>query len=513
MPESRPLPSAVLQQEKRRAAAAKPVTIVIFGASGDLTQRKLVPALHTLACENLLPQPFAVLGLARSPLSDEEFRRQLKAGVEANARITPAQCGRWDEFAGRFSYLPIGYDDPASYEILSERLAQLAQELRSHNVLFYLATPPQVYADIVERLGAAGLAQHDEGWRRIVIEKPFGHDLASAQELNRQVHQVFNEDQIYRIDHYLGKETVQNLLVFRFANAIFEPLWNRNYVDAVFITVAESVGVGRRGGYYDQAGVLRDMIQNHVLQLLTLTAMEPPVAFNATALRNEKVKVLEAVREVQPYEVAQMSVRGQYRSRNGGPTYRQEEGVRPNSQTATFAALKLYVDNWRWQGVPFYLRSGKMLRTKISEIVVRFKRVPYLMFPKDYEGIRPPNTLSLCIQPDEGIRLSFNLKVPGAGMRTQTVNMVFDYGTHVGENALPDAYERLLVDALQGDASLFARSDEIELSWRIVDPIQEGWNEGAAPLAFYEPGTWGPREVDEMLARDGLVWATGCTDG
>ncbi len=510
MPESIPLPSAALQQEKVRAASARPVMIVIFGASGDLTQRKLVPALHTLACEGLLPARYAVLGVARSAMTDAEFRSHLRAGVEANGRITPDQCQRWDEFANRFSYLAIGYDDAASYQVLGERMQQLAQQIGGENCLFYLATPPQLYATIAEHLGAAGLTRSENGWRRVVIEKPFGHDLASAQALNQQVHQVFNEEQIYRIDHYLGKETVQNLLVFRFANAIFEPLWNRNYVDAVYITVAESVGVGRRGGYYDQAGVVRDMIQNHALQLLTLTAMEPPVALNATALRNEKVKVLEAVRLINPAEVAQISVRGQYRARDGERSYRQEEGVRPNSQTATYAALKLQIDNWRWQGVPFYVRSGKALKAKSTDIIIRFKRVPYMMFPKDYQGIRPPNSLSICIQPDEGIHLAFNVKVPGAGMRTQTVDMSFAYDTEIGAGGLPDAYERLLVDALQGDASLFARSDEIELSWRVVDPILQGWEEGMAPLCFYEPGSWGPREADELLARDGLVWMEGC---
>ncbi len=478
-------------------------TIVIFGASGDLTWRKLAPSLYNLHRKRRLPAELRIVGFARSDYSDEGFREHLREGVQEFSDYDEAA---WASFSEKVFYVQGIYDDTDSAERLNRRLDELEPEGAGR--LYYLSVPPKVYAPIIQCLGNANMARPGNGWRRVVVEKPFGHDLESAHKLNEQLHAVFEENQIYRIDHYLGKETVQNILVFRFANTIFEPVWNRNYVSHVQITAAESVGVDHRAGFYDEVGVVRDMFQNHLMQLLALVSMEPPASFEADALRNEKVKVLSAIRASDSAALAKGSARGQYEG------YLELEGVAPGSKTATFAALKLYIDNWRWQGVPFYLRSGKALKKKTTDIVIHFKCPPHTMFAlRPGEEMRA-NYIAICIQPDEGIHLRFEAKVPDTPSEMRSVHMEFNYSDNFGPMAIPDAYERLLLDALQGDASLFTRVDEIELSWQIIDTLFAGWqSDQAPPLETYARNSWGPDSAHRLLARAGNAWITGCGGG
>ena len=476
-----------------------PTTIVIFGASGDLTWRKLIPALYNNFKKGRLSDCAHIVGFARRPYTDDNLRLHLQEGVTTFSSETfdPAV---WEEFSNMLHYFQGNLDVPEDYARLDECLRKL--ENGPANRLYYLATAPEHYALSVEGLGMAGMAVQTDCWRRIVIEKPFGTDLTSAQALNRRVHSVFEESQVYRIDHYLGKETAQNILFLRFANTIFEPIWNRRYVDNVQVTVAESVDVGSRAGYYDSVGVVCDMFQNHLLQLLALVAMEPPSSFNADAVRNEKNKVLESIRPID----LKGTVRGQYEG------YCDVEGVEHGSQTPTYAAIRLYIDNWRWKGVPFYLRSGKALAQKSSTIIIEFQRPPHLMFNLPDASKFFPNILSLCIQPDEGIHLRFEAKAPDSEQEMRSVDMDFHYRTSFG-SVLPDAYERLLLEALQGDASLFTRSDAIETSWRLMDTVNQGWvRDGLPELLYYPKGSWGPCEAEELLARDGRSWRMGCQD-
>ncbi len=500
-----------LRSGLRMGRTPEPCTMVIFGATGDLTSRKLVPALYNLALERRLPGGFSVVGFARREWDDDFFRQTLLDGVNANSRTGSADAQLWASFADGIFYHRSSFDEAAGYAELAARLNQIdAERGTGGNRVFYLATPPEAYPEIIRHLGAAGLNRSPNGgWTRIIIEKPFGHDLASARDLNQQVLTVFDEGQVYRIDHYLGKETVQNILVFRFANGIFEPIWNRNYVDHVQITVAESVGVEDRGGYYDTSGALRDMIQNHLMQLVTLTAMEPPVAYDADAVRDEKVKVLRAIRPIAPADVERFTVRGQYGPGNvNGQTingYANERGVTPGSQTETYVGLKLHIDTWRWAGVPFYLRSGKSLPRRVSEIAVQFRTVPTVLFADTPMNDIEANVLAIKIQPDEGITLKFGSKVPGQP-QIRPVTMDFRYGTSFGV-ASPEAYERLLLDCMLGDGTLFTRRDEVEASWNLITPIHEGWANGPR-LRFpnYEAGTWGPAAADEFMAQDGRSW-------
>lgn len=489
-------------------------TLVIFGASGDLTKRKLIPALWSMFQGRVLPEPFAVVGVARSEMTNEQFRGRMREAISDFARVQPPSARVWDRFAQALFYYAGDPADPAMYPGLTAYLKQVEQERGTGaNRLFYVSTPPSVYPHLVTRLGEAGLSRPTEnsnGWVRIIIEKPFGRDLHSAGALNQVVAAAFSEDQVYRIDHYLGKETVQNVLVFRWANGIFEPLWNRNHVDHVQITVGESIGVEGRGAYYEESGALRDMIQNHILQLLCLVAMEPPVTFDADPVRDEKTKVMRSIRPVAADEVDRVAVRGQYGPGFVGGQrvvgYREEKGVSGESITETFAALRLEIENWRWAGVPFYLRTGKRLPKRASEIAVQFKRTPHLVFRRNPEILAEPNLLVLRIQPDEGMSLSFGAKLPGPELRIKPVEMEFDYGQAFGGEP-PEAYERLLLDAMKGDATLYARGDWVMMAWELLQPVLEGWAAGD-PRKFpnYEAGTWGPAEADTLIERSGRRW-------
>ncbi|MBK9166658.1 MAG: glucose-6-phosphate dehydrogenase [Bryobacterales bacterium] len=481
--------------------------VVIFGASGDLTRRKLMPALYRLMYEGRLSPNFAVIGVSRSPLSDDAFRSRMEEGVRRHLEDAPFDEDIWRSFAEGVFYMAGDIHDRDSYQRLRSLLARIGDTRQTAgNVLFYLSTQPGQYAPVADGLGEAGLARTN-GWRRLVVEKPFGHDLASARELSARLQRHFPEQEVYRIDHYLGKETVQNILAFRFGNGIFEPLWNRRYIDHVQITAAESIGVEGRGGYYEDAGALRDMIQNHLLQVMATVTMEPSATFEPDAVRDERAKLLRSIRVFEPGEVAEHAVAGQYGpARIGGadvPGYREEPDVRPDSQTDTYAAVTFFVDNWRWAGVPFYVRTGKQLPRRVTEIAIQFRDAPHRVFGQ--AGHLPPDLLILRIQPEEGISLKFVSKKPGTGMQLRPVSMDFNYGSSFGERS-PSAYETLLLDAIRGDATLYTRQDMVEASWRVVEPIVKHWAGETFDFPNYAAGTWGPAAADRMLARRGHAW-------
>ena len=488
-----------------------PCVMVIFGAAGDLTRRKLIPALYNLAKYQLLSRDFAVVGIARSGITTEDFRKKISEEIKEFA-TSPLEADLWEWFVRRLHYMQGNFDDKALYPKLKELLAKVDQDHSTHgNYFYYLATSANYFGPIIENLGENGLmAEDSQHWRRVIIEKPFGHDLESAKELNKQILKVADEKQIYRIDHYLGKETVQNILAFRFANGIFEPIWNRRYIDHVQISVAETVGVESRGSYYDQAGAMRDMVPNHIMQLITLTAMEPPVSFKADAVRDEQSKILHAIQPLSSEDVLSKTVRGQYGEgvMNGQrvPAYRSEPDVPPDSRTETFVAMKLQIDNWRWADVPFYLRTGKRMPARNTHVVIQFRRAPFVLFRDTPVENLMPNQLVLHIQPEEGISLRFAAKAPGPVMRLGGVDMNFEYADYFGQQP-STGYERLLHDCMIGDATLFQRADMVEAGWLVVSPVMDVWK-ALPPRNFpnYASGTWGPKEADELLERDGRRW-------
>ncbi|MCX6286617.1 MAG: glucose-6-phosphate dehydrogenase [Bacteroidetes bacterium] len=485
---------------------------VIFGASGDLTKRKLIPALYSLYIQKLLPERFILLGVSRSMITTEDFREGMKSAINEFKEIDDASG--IDEFTAKLHYTAIQFDNVSAYFTLKQELDTLRSQFQiGGNTVFYMSTPPSLYGIIPRHLAAVGLHQQDDGWKRLIIEKPFGYDLESAIKLKNLLLNDWDEGQLFRIDHYLGKETVQNLLVTRFSNGMFEPLWNRNYIHHVEITSAESIGVEKRGGYFDSSGSLRDMVQNHLLQVAALTAMEPPSSLDPSAIRNEILKVLQSLRPIRREDVRNSAIRGQYVSSTvkgkAIKGYREEEGVDPDSLTETFAALKFYIDNWRWGGVPFYIRTGKRMPTRVTEVVIHFKPTPHFLFSG--HGYRQAwNQLVIRIQPDEGILLKFGMKTPGAGFEVQNVNMDFHY-KDLSNQRIPSAYERLIFDSINGDATLFARTEELLEAWKFLAPVIEAWkNEHEVPLYGYPAGTWGPEQADDLIEGKEMTWRYPC---
>ncbi len=485
---------------------------VIFGASGDLTKRKLVPAIYSLFVQNLLPEKFVLLGVSRTEFSDDEFRSNMKSAISEFKEIDDNT--KVNEFIKKIFYTSITFDQTTTYKKLKDRIVELRTKNRiSGNTIFYLSTPPSLYGTIPQHLAAVGLNEQNDGWKRLIIEKPFGYDLQSALKLKDELLRDCTEEQIFRIDHYLGKETVQNLLVTRFSNGIFEPLWNRNYINHVEITSAESIGVEKRGGYYESSGALRDMVQNHLLQVVGLTAMESPSSLEPIAIRNEILKVFQSLRPIKKEDVKNVAIRGQYLSSKikgeQVPGYREEDGVNPESVTETYAALKFYVDNWRWGGVPFYIRTGKRLPTRVTEVVIHFKPTPHFLFSQN-DVCQSCNQLIIRIQPDEGILLKFGMKTPGAGFEVRNVNMDFHY-TSLSNQRIPSAYERLLYDTMKGDSTLFARTEEVLEAWKFLTPVIECWkNDKDVPLFGYPAGTWGPENADDLIEDKNMTWRYPC---
>jgi glucose-6-phosphate 1-dehydrogenase len=492
----------------------KNLILVIFGATGDLASRKLIPSLFSLSNQNLIPEKFALLGVGRSAISSDEFRNKMATAIMKFSDDKNPEFNNVPGFTENFEYHRIDYASPPDYDELGHIIQNLRKKLGiGGNIIFYLATPPSLYEIISTNLSDAGLGFQSDGFKRFIIEKPFGYDLGSARNLNNTLHKLVQEDQIYRIDHYLGKETVQNLLVTRFANGIFEPLWNRNYIHRIEITSAESMGVEDRGGYYDGSGALRDMVQNHLLQMVGLTAMEPPSSLEADAIRNEVLKVFQSLQPILEEDVDKQVIRGQYTpSKIRGecvPGYRYEKDVDVHSRTETYVAMKFFIDNWRWGGVPFYVRTGKRMPTRVTEVVIHFKHTPHHLFQRVL-GKHAGNQLIIRIQPDEGIMLKFDMKEPGSGFNVKNVNMDFHY-TDLADVRIPSAYERLLYDVMSGDSTLFSRDDEVETAWKFIEPVQKAWrNNPAIKVYGYPAGTWGPEPSNNLIEGEGLTWRYPC---